>query len=65
MDQGIRPVTTDDLYAGYLDRSVKELQKKVREHEEALDRVRFNHSPQSRVVLSLIFILFYFTEIHI
>ncbi|EON96816.1 hypothetical protein UCRPA7_7710 [Phaeoacremonium minimum UCRPA7] len=40
MDHPSHRVTSDDLHAGYLDRSVRELEDKVRQHELALSKLR-------------------------
>ena len=45
MDEPSHSITSDDLHAGYLERSVRELHDMVEEHKAALGRVRFNIPP--------------------
>jgi hypothetical protein len=41
MDDNATTLTVDDFHSGHVDRTLKELQRMVKEHEHALDKVCF------------------------
>jgi hypothetical protein len=45
MDGSDRALASDDLHAGHVDRTLKELQRMVKEHENALNLASFHPPP--------------------